>query len=291
MPLAPVGGTICALSPARNRRPYCIGSTTKLRIGVMPFCSILPSCELARAAEPLVQLVPDARVGPVLDVLVVIALQIEPRQRQRAHGVERKAAIGVGVDQFVIGRRAFRQDAEPAERIVALEHARCSPSGKLGRQMPWKPSQPAMKSQSISCALPSCVKRIFGRSPVRSCTLTSSTSNSSGPPSAQPLRDQILHHLLLAVDGDALADQLLEIDAVQLAVDADIDAPVQHRLRASCARRRRRRSADRRPNARSGRRGCGFRCKSRLRFSMMIDSMPCKMQQPRQHQARPAPLR
>ena len=77
--MAPVGGTMCALSPARNSRPYCIGSTTKLRIGVMPFCSIAPSCELARAAEALVQLVPDARVRPVLDVLVVVALQIEPR--------------------------------------------------------------------------------------------------------------------------------------------------------------------------------------------------------------------
>ena len=38
---------------------------------------------------------------------------------------------------------------------------------------------------------------------------------------------QILHHLLLAVDGDALVDQRLEIDAVQVAIDADIDAPVQ----------------------------------------------------------------
>ena len=33
--------------------------------------------------------------------------------------------------------------------------------------MPWKPSQPAMKSHSISCALPPCVKRIFGRCAVR----------------------------------------------------------------------------------------------------------------------------
>src|SRR5260370_41012138 len=36
-PLAPVGGTMCAASPARNKRPYCIGSATKLRIAVMLF--------------------------------------------------------------------------------------------------------------------------------------------------------------------------------------------------------------------------------------------------------------
>jgi len=34
-PLAPVRGTMWAASPARNIRPYCIGSHTKLRIGVM----------------------------------------------------------------------------------------------------------------------------------------------------------------------------------------------------------------------------------------------------------------
>ena len=61
--------------------------------------------ELARAAEPLVQLVPDARIGPIGDVLVVAALQIEPGNCLRAHGVERKAAVGIGIDQFVIGRR------------------------------------------------------------------------------------------------------------------------------------------------------------------------------------------
>ena len=40
---APVGGTMCAASPARNSRPNCIGSTTKLRMPVMPFSTILPS--------------------------------------------------------------------------------------------------------------------------------------------------------------------------------------------------------------------------------------------------------
>jgi hypothetical protein len=40
--------------------------------------------------------------------------------------------------------------------------------------------------------------------------------------------DQILYDLLLAVDGDTLVHQFLEVDAVQIAVDADIDAPMQH---------------------------------------------------------------
>ena len=36
-PLAPVGGTMCAASPARNSRPKRIGSATKLRSGAMLF--------------------------------------------------------------------------------------------------------------------------------------------------------------------------------------------------------------------------------------------------------------
>ena len=72
MPLAPVGGTMCAASPARNSRPYCIGSATKLRIAVTPFCITGPSPSVAAVVrlQPPPQLVPDARVGPLVDVLV-----------------------------------------------------------------------------------------------------------------------------------------------------------------------------------------------------------------------------
>ncbi len=41
-----------------------------------------------------------------------------------------------------------------------------------------------------------------------------------------PLRDQVPHNFLLAVDGDALVHQLLEVEPVNVAVDADIDAPM-----------------------------------------------------------------
>jgi hypothetical protein len=44
----------------------------------------------------------------------------------------------------------------------------------------------------------------------------------------EPPRDQVLHQLLLAVDGHALADQLAEIDIVQGAAEGEIDAVVEH---------------------------------------------------------------
>src|SRR5687768_10135887 len=40
-------------------------------------------------------------------------------------------------------------------------------------------------------------------------------------------RDQILDHLLLAIDGDALADQFLEIDMVQRAGEAEMQTVVE----------------------------------------------------------------
>jgi hypothetical protein len=50
------------------------------------------------------------------------------------------------------------------------------------------------------------------------------------PSVSQSAGNQILHDLLLAVDGNALVHQCLEIDAVEIAVDADVDSPMQHAL-------------------------------------------------------------
>src|SRR5262249_28474270 len=50
------------------------------------------------------------------------------------------------------------------------------------------------------------------------------------PAVGEPPRDQVLHHLLLAVDGHALADELAEIDVVQGAAEGKVDAVVEHAL-------------------------------------------------------------
>jgi hypothetical protein len=47
---------------------------------------------------------------------------------------------------------------------------------------------------------------------------------------SQAAGDQILHDLLLAVDGHPFVHQGLEIDAMEVAVDADVDPPMQHAL-------------------------------------------------------------
>ena len=44
----------------------------------------------------------------------------------------------------------------------------------------------------------------------------------------EPTRDQILQYFLLAVDGDALADQIAEADVVQRPAEGEIDPVVEH---------------------------------------------------------------
>src|SRR5262249_44107557 len=78
--------------------------------------------QFAGSPQPPVQFIPDAVIGPGFNLLIVITLKIEPREAWGTHGVKREAAIGVGIDQFVIGWRALRQNAEPAERIISLEY-------------------------------------------------------------------------------------------------------------------------------------------------------------------------
>ncbi len=137
MPLAPVGGTMCAASPARNRRPYCIGSATKLRIPVMPFSSTGPS----RSRQP--SLVssrrcssrPDALVRPAGDVFLGRDLQVEPRDFRRTHAVEREAAVVIRVDQFVVRRRRLARMPNHANGYVRSKTV-STDAGIAWRQIP-----------------------------------------------------------------------------------------------------------------------------------------------------------
>src|ERR1700681_4205988 len=67
------------------------------------------------------QILPDPFIRPVADILLGRDLQIQPRDFRRAHAIERESALMVGVDQLIMGGRRDGQDAEPCERIRALE--------------------------------------------------------------------------------------------------------------------------------------------------------------------------
>src|SRR4029077_11367271 len=79
--------------------------------------------EWAPARKAWGQFIPNGVVGQILDILIMVALQIESSQRLRPHRVQRKSAISIGIDELMIRRRAFGENAEPAEGIVALEYS------------------------------------------------------------------------------------------------------------------------------------------------------------------------
>ena len=93
----------------------------------------------------------------------------------------------------------------------------------LGRQMPWKPSQPPMKSQPSSWRAP--VLREADPRPrpvdlVQSDVLDPEADLAAG---GEPGRDQVLDDLVLAVDGDpAPAAEPGEVDALAAAGEAQL---------------------------------------------------------------------
>src|SRR4029453_14871542 len=129
--------------------------------------------------QPAFQLVPDPVVGPPRKVLVRPDLEVEPRERRRAHAVQRETAFAVGVDQLVVGRRGRGQNAEPTEGKHATE-GRQDGGGKGAPRNALKPAPAGNKSQPPSTSSPSARKRIAGGSDSSSCTLTPSTSKWSG---------------------------------------------------------------------------------------------------------------
>ena len=93
----------------------------------------------------------------------------------------------------------------------------------------------------------------------------------------QPRRDQVLHHLLLAVDRDDLAGrQHRQIDVDDAAAEADVEAADRACPRGAAARRRRARPSGRRCPAPARRRARGSRRSRGCATSSTTQSMPAR---------------
>src|SRR5262249_26155650 len=183
--------------------------------------------EFALAADARVQLLPDARVRPVLDVIVGGALQIKPRQGGGTHGVKRETALVVGIDQLMLRRRRFGENPDPAERIFAVIGA------KRGRRN----ARPANPMKAVGAA-----DEIAGELDISPLVAEANFRGAAGDvvdthvvrleqncaAVGKSTRDQIFYDFLLAVDGHAFADEIAEIDVVQGAAECEIDAIMEH---------------------------------------------------------------
>ena len=72
-------------------------------------------------AQAGLQLLPDALVRPLGEVLVGSRLEVEAAELRGAEAEEREPALVVGVDELVARGGNRREDPEPAERVLARE--------------------------------------------------------------------------------------------------------------------------------------------------------------------------
>src|SRR5713226_4142833 len=98
MPFAPVGGTMCAASPARNSLPACIGVETKLRMPTMFFWKIRPSVICQPSS---------------------VSTRAWSSDQMRSSDQASTESFGSHW-KYMRRRRRFDQNPEPAKRIDAL---------------------------------------------------------------------------------------------------------------------------------------------------------------------------
>ena len=92
----------------------------------------LPSIITLQAS---VKFIPDSIVGPLRNVFIRRALQIQSRDSVGAHAEQRETPLVQAVDEFRRRRGGVGQNAEPAEGIDALVDLDVT-RGNRARQMP-----------------------------------------------------------------------------------------------------------------------------------------------------------
>src|SRR5947199_285728 len=127
MPLAPVGGTMCAASPTRYSRAYCIGSTTKLRIAVMPRSRIGPDSRLkpsrvARHGAATHAVKPVAARDDVGLQLVVGPVLLEAHAWTTGVQVEQARGLRVEDDRIQAARVEAGLDEVLDDLLLAVDH-------------------------------------------------------------------------------------------------------------------------------------------------------------------------
>ena len=178
----------------------------------------------AGAGQAGVQRIPDARIRPLRQVLVGRALHVHPAQRLAAHGGEREAVGVAGVDQLVAGRLRLGQDAEPGEGVEPVVDGH-----RGGRDR-----RAADAVEAVTAGDEVAVQRAAGPAdagpPADVVHRDPAGVEDQRLPVGQALRDQVAHHLLLAVDGDALAGEPGQVDAVVLALKTQLHAVMRQAL-------------------------------------------------------------
>ena len=153
---------------------------------IAPALGCHPSSDRSRVVSSL----PDAVVGPLAQVFVGLALQVEARHAQRPHAEEREAALVEAVDQLRARRRGLREDAEPRKRIHALVEAQDRRgNGRTADAVKPVAAGDEVAGDRVVVAVVPIADATDAWSRCRA-TLTSAASNSQRPAAALARRDR-----------------------------------------------------------------------------------------------------
>jgi hypothetical protein len=182
--------------------------------------------------EALVEFAPDAMIGPERKVFIGRALEIEAADFGRAHGKQRKATMVMDVNEFLGCRRRLREDAEPAEGIVAFvngEDARGDGGAADSVEAVATGDEVAIEALGGAIVL----ERDVGIRGVERVERDFGCFEQDGAIGGQAGRNEVLNDFVLGVDGDALAvGEIAEVNSMAAPVEAKFDAAVFEALEA-----------------------------------------------------------
>src|SRR4051812_29787515 len=176
------------------------------------------------------ELLPDALVGPILDVLVGRHLEVEAADRRRAQAAQAEAALVVGVDQLLRRRRDLGEDPEPGEGIDTVELGEHAGRDRLARHaVEAVAAGDDVALERLRLAL--VCERDARRVAVDALEAEVGDLEADVAARLEAAGDEVLDDLLLAVDGDRPpAGQPAQVDPVALAVEAQLDAVMDEPL-------------------------------------------------------------
>ncbi len=172
----------------------------------------------------------EAVVGPVLDRVVQPALDVEPAAGRRAHRTEGEAALGGGIDQLFRHRRPVDHHPQPAERIDPLIGAQyLGWNGLAAGSVEAVAAGDEVALQLVAFAVLYPGQAWAGTGDVQRRHLLGLVDGLE--PRGRAGLHQVAGDLGLAIDGDRLAGQGGEIDAVARAAEAEFDALMDQAFR------------------------------------------------------------
>ncbi len=179
-----------------------------------------------RQRRTRLELLPDAFVGPLVEPVVGAALHVVTRELRRPQREQREAALVVRVHELVDRRSDVGEDAEPRERILALERA--EDAGGNARAADAVKAVAACDDVALELLRDALVREPNARPLAVELVHAHAVDVEEQRQTArQPRSDEVLHDLGLTVDDDRPSTaQLGQRHVMPLAVELKIDAVV-----------------------------------------------------------------